>query len=136
MELVIDANILFAALIKDSTTAKLITNSVFTLFAPTFLIKEFEKYKKEIIRKTRRSVKEFNAYYMLVSQRINLLEDDEIFSFLDEAKEISPDPGDISYFAVALAKNIAYWSNDAKLKNQTKIQIYTTKDIIDLIELN
>lgn len=135
MDLVIDANILFAALIKNSDTAKLVTNSNFTLFAPAFLIKEFEKYKDIIKRKTKRTENEFNSFYKLVIERINLINDDDIVQSLNEAIEISPDPGDVPYFAVALAKNIAFWSNDAKLKNQDKVIIYSTKEIIDLIKL-
>ncbi|MFH1211857.1 MAG: PIN domain-containing protein [Candidatus Woesearchaeota archaeon] len=47
MELVIDANILFAALIKDSTTSDLLFKN--TLYAPEFILEEFKKYKEELI---------------------------------------------------------------------------------------
>ena len=49
MDLVIDANILFAALIKDGKT----TEQMFKhrLFAPKYLLLEFGKYETEILEK-------------------------------------------------------------------------------------
>lgn len=41
MRLVLDANILFAALIKDSLTAELIIKDELQLYAPEFLLDEF-----------------------------------------------------------------------------------------------
>lgn len=43
MKLVIDANILFAALFKDSLTAELILSDELQLIAPEFLLEEFAK---------------------------------------------------------------------------------------------
>ena len=39
------------------------------------------------------------------------------------------------YFALALRRNSPIWSNDKKLKEQNKILIYSTKDIIDILQL-
>ena len=55
MILVVDANILFAALIKNSLTAELMFNSDFQLYTCEFIIDEFFKYEKEIIKKTHRT---------------------------------------------------------------------------------
>ena len=48
MRLIIDANILFSALIKDSSTAKLLIDDKLKLYAPEFLFEEFAKYLKQI----------------------------------------------------------------------------------------
>ncbi|MHA2473510.1 MAG: PIN domain-containing protein, partial [Promethearchaeota archaeon] len=45
MDLVVDANILFAALIKDNITSELLLKREFHLFAPEFIFEEFEKYR-------------------------------------------------------------------------------------------
>jgi len=60
MKLVIDANILFAALIKKGLTFKLIINPRIELFAPSFLKDEFNKYEKLILNKTNKSQKKLN----------------------------------------------------------------------------
>jgi len=55
IKLVIDANILFAALIKNSKTAELIIEKQITLLAPEFLIEEFGKYRRVILKKMHRT---------------------------------------------------------------------------------
>jgi predicted nucleic acid-binding protein len=58
MNLVIDANILFAILIKSGKTEELILHKEIFLFAPEFLFEEFEKYSKLIADKTSRNKQE------------------------------------------------------------------------------
>ena len=55
MDLVVDANILFAALIKEDITSELIFKLRLHLFAPEFILEEFEKYKEELKNKTGRT---------------------------------------------------------------------------------
>ena len=59
MKLVVDANILFAALIKESFTAELLLRDKLNFFAPEFLFDEFGKYENYILEKTKRSKKEY-----------------------------------------------------------------------------
>ena len=51
MDLIVDANVLFAALIKEGLTSDLLFVDDFHLYAPEFLLVEFTKYKEEILRK-------------------------------------------------------------------------------------
>ena len=60
MKLVIDANPLFSALIKDSFTVNIIVNDNIELYAPEFLFDEFLEHKNEILTKTKRSEEELN----------------------------------------------------------------------------
>ena len=57
MKLVVDANVLFAALIKEGSTAELLISDKLQLFAPEFLFTEFSKYEELILKKTHRSKK-------------------------------------------------------------------------------
>jgi len=41
MEMVVDANVLFSALIKEGTTRELLLSNEFVLYAPEFLLDEF-----------------------------------------------------------------------------------------------
>ncbi|MEJ2252311.1 MAG: PIN domain-containing protein [Candidatus Lokiarchaeota archaeon] len=66
MNLVVDANILFAALIKDGATAELLTNEKLQLFAPKFLFEEFTNYKELILKKTHRSPEDFSEYLKML----------------------------------------------------------------------
>ena len=62
MKLVIDANVLFASLIRPSLTAQLLFDEKITLYAPEFLMEEFKKYEKMILEKTSRTNEEFNEF--------------------------------------------------------------------------
>ena len=52
MELVLDANILFAALIKESHTRHLILNGPMQLYAPEFLLEQMEAHLNTLTSKT------------------------------------------------------------------------------------
>ena len=132
MDLVIDANILFAALIKESVTKELILSNGINLFAPEFLFEEFYKYKEEILKKTNRSLEEFDEIFMILTNIITLIPEEEFGLFLEKARSISPDENDSVYFALALKLNCAIWSNDKKLKNQDRIRVYSTQDLIEI----
>ena len=134
MDFVIDSNILFAVLIKDSVTAEIIFNERIDLFAPEFIFREFLKYKQEILDKTKRSSEEFNEIFRYLQELIIIIPREEFEQFLEMAEKITPDPNDVQYLALALKLNIPIWSNDKKLKNQDKIKIVSTEEIIKLIK--
>ncbi len=50
MDLVIDANILIAALIKQRTTYTLLFNNKLHLYSAEYLFSEIEEHKKEILK--------------------------------------------------------------------------------------
>ena len=130
IKLVIDANILFAALIKNSKTAELILEKEIILFAPEFLIEEFGKYHGLILKKMHRTEDEFNRFLKILRRRIRIIKKEEIEPFIKKAIQLSPDPKDSLYFALALRLKIPIWSNDKRLKNQNEIQILNTNELI------
>ncbi|GAH51713.1 unnamed protein product [marine sediment metagenome] len=74
MKLVVDANILFAALIKEGSTAELLISDKLQLFAPEFLFAEFVKYEELILKKTHRSHEEFNQFLKLLKEQSSLFQ--------------------------------------------------------------
>jgi len=136
VRLVVDANILFAALIKEGLTAELLISDKLQLFAPEFLFTEFTKYEELIIKKTHRSNEEFNQFLDLLKEQIIIIPKKEIIPFIDKAEKISPDPKDTVYLALAFALKASIWSNDKRLKqNQEKIKIFSTVEIIEKTNL-
>lgn len=131
MKLVVDANILFATLIKESSTAELFLSDKLNLYAPEFLFDEFAKYEQYIIEKTKRSKQDFIQYLNLLKDEIEIVPLKLIMPFIDKAEKFSPDPKDSVYLACALAINSKIWSNDKKLKDeQNNIEVLTTEDLI------
>ena len=133
MELVIDANIVISALIsKEGKTRELIFLKEFTLFAPEFLFEEIKKYKKLIIEKSKLDEESIDLALSLIFSKIKLIPLSEFEESLTKAKDICPDPNDEEYFALALSKNIPIWSNDKKLKEQDKIKICNTSELLEM----
>ncbi|MEA2054296.1 MAG: PIN domain-containing protein [Candidatus Thermoplasmatota archaeon] len=135
MELVVDANILFSALIKESTTRELMLNDELLLRTPEFILGEFLGHIDELEKKThaRKGMLKEKIIELILQSDINIIPKDELRSFIGKAKSISPDPDDFMYFAVALKLNCAIWSNDKELKKQSIVMIYSTEDLVKCI---
>jgi len=135
MDLVVDANILFSALIKDGGTAKVIFRDELHLYAPEFLLEEFSKHKKTILEKTHREEDEFQRLINVLSRRIIFIPKDEFEKFMPDAREISPDPDDAPYFGLAILVGADIWSNEKRLKDQDEIKVWSTGDLIEKFSL-
>ena len=132
MDFVVDANILFAALIKKGITAELLLNDDFHLFAPELMLEEFLKHKEEILRKTKRPEKDFIDIFRALESIITIVPIEEFEGFFEEAETVCPDKDDALYFALALKLNCSVWSNENKLKEQKKIAVYSTGDLVKI----
>ena len=131
MDLIVDANILFAALIKESKTSDLLFREELHLFTPEFIFIEFAKYKGLLLEKTHRSKDDFQNLLELFERQITVYPLSEIKPYLIKASNISPDPKDVPYCALALLLNASIWSNDKMLKQQSIIKIFSTEDLIN-----
>ena len=130
MKLIIDANIIIAAIIKDSKTRKLIFEKKKKILAPNYILKEIKKYKQILIEKTNLNEKEVEYLTNTILRKITIIKDNELFPYFSKARKITPDKNDWQYFALALKLKLPIWANDKKLKEQNKIEIITTKEII------
>ena len=131
MKLVIDANILFASLIKNSLTAELLLSDKLNLYAPELLFDEFLKYEKYILEKTNRSKEDFEQYFNILREEIEIIPQSVITHFIEEVEKFSPDEKDTVYLACALAVGSKIWSNDKRLKeDQKEVEVITTEELI------
>ena len=130
MPFVIDANILFSALIKEGPTAEVLVNNMGALYAPEFILEEFREHKAEILRKTKRTSEDFEFLSGLLGEIITVVPYDEYRDMVARAEEIAPDPDDVPYFALALKMEIPIWSNDKQLKKQDSVQLYNTEELL------
>ncbi|MBI2137322.1 hypothetical protein HYU12_02265 [Candidatus Woesearchaeota archaeon] len=129
MELVIDSNILFAALLKESVTSDILFKN--SLYAPEFIFEEFRKYKEYLKQKTKRTEEDFNELLGLFERNVTLIPKEDIYPFIEKAEKISPDAKDVPYLALALKLGCVLWSNDGDLKEkQDVVQVYSTEDLI------
>jgi len=131
MKIVIDANIIIASLIKEGRTVEILVNPLLDIYAPEFILEEILKYSNEISIKTHRTEEELRQILNKLFFLITLINMEEFSHLLTEVRTFVPDQKDDVYFALALKLNCPIWSNDKILKNQNKIKIYSTQDLIN-----
>ena len=136
MQLVLDANVLFAALMKDSTTRALILSGRLALISPEFIIDEFNKHLDELSDKTSVSKEELTELVeeLITVSEIVIVPREEFTDLLGKARQLSPDPDDVPYFALALKHNCPLWSNDSKLKEQESVKVLNTRDLLEFLK--
>ena len=137
MILIIDTNILFAALLKESTTRRFLIDSPFMLYAPETLVTEIHKYEDEIVRRSGLSKKDFEQLFALITENIVIRKQESYQDKMDEAEQLIGhlDKGDVPFIALALSiRNDGIWTENVNhFKQQNKIRVWTTRDIISQI---
>jgi len=135
MKIVVDSNIIFSALIKDSITRRLLFD-LGDLIMPKIVFEEVAKYKSEIIKKSQFDLKELEVALKLITKNIEVIPDEIIKSYAKEAFDLigKHSPEDIMFIACCLAfEGSILWSDDKKLKLQNKIKVFNTQEIIQIL---
>src|SRR3989344_2275787 len=134
MIIVIDANIIISALVKDGKSAELLVNPNLQLHAPEFIMEEVNKYRDEILEKTYRTLESFSLILSDILLLVKIIPKSDFEEYIDEVILFSPDEKDKTYLALALKLNCPIWSNDKKLKEQNRVKIYSTEEIIEKLK--
>lgn len=134
MKLVIDSNLLMAALIKDSIVRRIIISNKFVLIAPEYLFDEITKYSGVISDKADISLQDLQIFVGILLENIHLVKAQNYMDKINEAKEImNEDIKDVPYVACYLAMHAdGIWSEDAHFDNKKELRVFKSKDIIKL----
>ncbi|MFH1073139.1 MAG: PIN domain-containing protein [Nanoarchaeota archaeon] len=135
MKLTVDTNILFSYFWQYSITRKLLMSQDLELFAPEFALEEINKHQEEIIKKNNLTKEEFDQIKFDLAIAVTFIPLEDYAPFLKKALKISPDPNDVDFFALAMKLKTPIWSNDARLKKQNKITIFSTIELMNLPEV-
>ncbi len=137
MIFVIDSNILISALIRDSTTRKILIESEWTFDYPEIAFHEVRKYKQMILEKSGMTELEYLDVLGRLMKRITLVPEEQFSKNLKEANEIlgKIDVDDVVFLATAMSiENSKIWSNDPHLHQQNRIRTLKTEDVVKLLE--
>ena len=137
MELVVDANVLLAAFLKEAVTRELLLDTRLELFAPEHLLFETQKHLKtssSLRKRIQLTAKELENLFLILTERVETLSEKEFASRMQEAVEIAPHREDAPYLALALHLAIPIWSNDLGIHVQKRIKVYTTKSLLRELE--
>ncbi len=131
MELVLDANILFAALIRDSNIRHYLLLSQHSFFVPEFVFEEIAEHKDELRDKTTLSESQIKNLLdqIIILAHIRVIPFDDFKEWTDRALKITPDKDDVQYFSLAMKLRCGIWSNDKQLQHQSVIKVYTSEEI-------
>jgi len=136
MRLVVDTNILFTYFWKNSFTKKLLLKINLELFSPDYALEEIKFHMQEILDKTKISKQEFIELKREIKDIINFVPLENYSDLLKEALKLSADMNDIDFIALSLKLKCPVWSNDQHLKQQNKIKIFTTRELINLLSIH
>ena len=137
MELIIDTNVLFSFFKSDSTTRKIISDTSLKLFAPKETFIELLKYKEEICNKSNINEKEFKKTIKIISSLIEIIPKSNFIRCYEESKDFLPDNAkdDAPFVGLALYLEVPLWSNDKALKRQGKVKVFSTSELMKLLEV-
>ncbi len=116
MEIVLDSNILFSALISGKEVYIDMLKS-FNVYVPDFIFNELDKYEERIIKKTKLRdeflifVKELFSEMTVIPKLA--ISRDSYDNALKLCNDI--DPKDTAFLALSIEFNIPLWTNDKKL---------------------
>lgn len=132
MKLVVDSNIIIAALIKDSTSRKILLNEKHEFVGVLFSQQEIKKYQKLILTNSGISERNYQMLFDLLFSKIKLFGENEVqLKFLEKAfaimKEI--DETDTPFLALALQEKCVIWSDDKHFLKQNKVKVWSTRKL-------
>lgn len=135
MHLVIDANILVAALLKDATTREILLEEDIEFFVPECLLTEIKKILKnpKIRRRILLNDKDLSELTSIILSRIIFIPEKAFLSFIKRSILLVTHIEDAPYIALSWALKIPLWSNDSALKEQAKVKVYTTSELIRIL---
>lgn len=128
-----DANILIAAFLRDSSVRRILTLSFLELFAPEFLREEMEKHLSVIRRRAGLSESAARELLHLIEGYVTTIPEEALLLHWEEAaaamREV--DPNDVAYVAAALAVPCdGVWSDDPHLRTQKAVPCWTTTELL------
>ena len=135
MRLVVDTNILIAALIRDSMTRHILIHLNAEFITLSYSEVEIQKHKAYILAKVNMQEEEFDRLRISLTKRLTLLDEQNLILYWQDAIQIMDkiDPDDTAFIAAALATKSDIWSDDKHFERQNKVKVWKTKDLVALV---
>ena len=134
--LVVDTNRIIAALVRDGFSRMLLVSSPVAFFTVRLSKKEIMNHKEELMKKVDLSEPVFDALLGTLYNKINIVADEVIEPYLDEAQQVmgNIDPDDVQFIAAALAIPCdGIWSDDKHFQKQHRVKVWTTETLVQEI---
>lgn len=132
MKFIADANVLFSLAKPDSVTSDIAKTRKVTLLAPDFAIIELHKYKEDLLAIS--GEKNFASVIESLKKKVVFVDYSDYKDKIKDAASKLSDKDDAAYLALAMAVHLPVWSNDKQLKEQSFVDVFTTKEVIALLK--
>lgn len=140
MNFVLNTNILIAAILRGSTTRKLLFQATWAghrLYIPEGFIEEIFRHQEYLIKKSRLSTESFSTILSALLKLVTIVPNQSFSKHLKYISTISPDQKDNPFLALVFHLKIPLWSNDLDLKEkQNIVTVFNTAEVRKLLEGN
>ncbi len=137
LDLVIDANVLFSAMLAKSTTRQLLLSPRLELYAPEYLFEEFADHvqnDEEFKAKLSQNKEETALVLGRLKQAIQTVPLKAYTGQIRKTLPDCPDPADAPYLALASHLGLPLWSNDKRLKKQDRVVVLNTQEVLERLK--
>lgn len=137
MKIVLDVNIILSALIKDSTTRKIILESKLDFYFPESSLNKIRKYEGLVLQKSGITKEIFLEVLITLFKNIQLVSSETILRNWSKAIKIMAhiDEEDVIFVAAALGlEDSLIWSDDKDFEKQDIVKVLKTKDVVAIFE--
>jgi predicted nucleic acid-binding protein len=135
LRLVVDTNVILKALIKDSVVRGIIIRSGHNFLLPEYAIEETREHLNEVAAKSGLSRRQIESVLELLLAKVEIVPAEKVASKWKEAEVIMTkiDRDDVPFVAAALGVRCdGIWSDDAHMRRQGKLRVWTTKEVAEL----
>jgi len=132
--LVVDANIAISMLISKGLKHKIFFSEKIESNSPDRILLEIGKHWSELSGKSGLSEKDLELGLLAIRLQLTTFSLNNLSNWLKESADVSPDPDDSEYFALALKLNCPIWSEEKLLKKQDKVKVFNTHELWELLK--
>ncbi len=136
MLLVVDTNVLFAAVARDSTTRRIILSTPIRFAGPKFVFDELLEHMGELCVKNGQSPSKNLEIIGLLRSHVTESSRYPDIDYMEEANRLmgAVDPDDVPVLATALSlKCDGIWSDDRHFEKQRQVKVWKTRELVHFI---
>lgn len=137
MRLVVDSNIVFAGLLRDSMARRLLQEPPCELFCPEWMLVEIRSHRDDIARRAGIRLEELDALLTMLSGNMDIVCAEDYAAAMGEAETRmrGRDPGDVPFLALALSHACdGIWTHNTRDFADCGVEVWTTPRVLEWIK--
>lgn len=136
MLFVVDFNVIFSASVSKGNCFKVFKKNSevnkFEFISPAFVFSEIDDNRDRLYSLAKLNKEQLDSSLALIKSQIKPISFSEFSELFAEAMELNKK--DSPYLALALKRNCPIFSGDKKLGLQSKVKVFSPRDLLDIIE--